>query len=80
MIPKSIYSQYKQKKKRAVDPNAPPRPTLLGHEKEFKGFRGTLLDMQNLLQRQEEEIRRLRTKTLRLESDISQLSQVLKRR
>jgi len=30
---------YKIKKKRAIDPNAPPRPTLLGHEKVLKDTR-----------------------------------------
>lgn len=33
----SMYTQ--KKKKREVDPNAPPRPTLLGHEKEMKTWR-----------------------------------------
>jgi hypothetical protein len=28
-----------KKKKREVDPDAPPRPTLLGHEKEMKTWR-----------------------------------------
>lgn len=28
-----------KKKKKEVDPNAPPRPTLLGHEKEMKTWR-----------------------------------------
>jgi len=28
-----------KKKKKEVDPNAPPRPTLLGHEKEMKMWR-----------------------------------------
>lgn len=32
-----MYTQ--KKKKREVDPNAPPRPTLLGHEKEMKTWR-----------------------------------------
>jgi hypothetical protein len=32
----SILDMYKQKKKRAVDPNAPPRPNLLSHEKVLK--------------------------------------------
>jgi len=27
---------YAKKKKKIVDPNAPPRPSLLGHEKELK--------------------------------------------
>ena len=29
-------AQFKAKKKRAVDPNAPPRPNLLSHEKKMK--------------------------------------------
>lgn len=33
----SMYT--KKKKKKEVDPNAPPRPTLLGHEKEMKTWR-----------------------------------------
>ena len=32
-------SMYQIKKKRPVDPNAPTRPTLLGHEKEMKTWR-----------------------------------------
>ena len=31
-----MLDMYKQKKKRAVDPNAPPRPNLLSHEKVLK--------------------------------------------
>ena len=31
-----MLDMYKQKKKREVDPNAPPRPNLLSHEKVLK--------------------------------------------
>ena len=34
-----IPGMFKPKKKKEVDPNAPPRPTLLGHEKEMKVWR-----------------------------------------
>jgi hypothetical protein len=37
MMALPMYTQ--KKKKREVDPNAPPRPTLLGHEKEMKTWR-----------------------------------------
>lgn len=37
---------YGAKKKRAVDPNAPPRPTLLGHEKVIKDAKA-LIDQQS---------------------------------
>ena len=36
------FDMYRKKKKRAVDPNAPPRPTLLGHEKVLKDARTTI--------------------------------------
>ena len=32
----NMLDMYKVKKKRAVDPNAPPRPNLLSHEKVLK--------------------------------------------
>lgn len=31
-----IFKAMKAKKKRAVDPDAPPRPTLLGHDKQIR--------------------------------------------
>jgi TolA-binding protein len=39
-------SMYGAKKKRAIDPNAPPRPTLLGHEKVIKDTKA-VIDQQN---------------------------------
>ena len=38
----SMFDMYKTKKKRAVDPNAPPRPNLLNHEKRLKDATLTL--------------------------------------
>lgn len=32
----SMFDMYRQKKKKVVDPNAPPRPNLLNHEKRLK--------------------------------------------
>jgi hypothetical protein len=31
-----MFDMYRPKKKRPVDPNAPPRPNLLNHEKRLK--------------------------------------------
>lgn len=59
-----MISMYKQKKKRAVDPNAPPRPTLLGHEKVIK-------DTKQLLQKHEYEIGQLRALVSELESKLA---------
>jgi hypothetical protein len=50
----------KAKKKRAVDPNAPPRPNLLSHEKTIKGMSVTA-------QSQQAQIEMLKNKVLDLE-------------
>ena len=42
----SMSDMYKIKKKRAVDPNAPPRPNLLSHEKVLKDTKVTLEQLQ----------------------------------
>jgi hypothetical protein len=36
------FDMYKTKAKRAVDPNAPPRPNLLSHEKVLKDTKSTI--------------------------------------
>jgi hypothetical protein len=49
------------KKKRPVDPNAPPRPNLLSHEKVLK-------DNKEIMQKMQDEILFLRGKVRSLES------------
>ena len=46
----SMFDMYRTKKKRAVDPNAPPRPNLLNHEKRLKDATLTVdqLQQQNI--------------------------------
>jgi hypothetical protein len=41
-----MFDMYRTKKKRAVDPNAPPRPNLLNHEKRLKDATVTLEQVQ----------------------------------
>ncbi len=65
-------SMYQQKKKsRAVDPNAPPRPTLLGHEKVIK-------DVNAAIKKLEEELlklqRRLEDTEIRLRNQTTYLN------
>jgi hypothetical protein len=63
--------QAKPKKKRPVDPNQPPRPNLLSHEKVIKGISLTLESAQAIITRQQAEIdllkRKLVTVTYRLD-------------
>ena len=76
----SVMSMYKQKKKKVVDPNAPPRPTLLGHEKEMKEFRGKFSDIGNNVHSQNQEIQELRRKINRLQMQMDAVVSLLNRR
>jgi len=73
----NIFKAMKAKKKRAVDPNAPPRPTLLGHEKEMKTWRQQFSEMTERSIQQSVEINMLRRKVNRLESQIDAMTSVV---
>ena len=64
------YSAMYGKRKRAVDPNAPPRPTLLGHEKVIK-------DAKTVIERQGEQINTLNRRVAELERKIQRQSDYL---
>jgi phage shock protein A len=63
-------SMYGVKKKRAVDPNAPPRPTLLGHEKVIK-------DAKSVIEQQGQQIARLINRVEELERKLQNQSSYL---
>jgi hypothetical protein len=65
-----IPGMFKQKKKRPVDPNAPPRPTLLGHEKELKTWRDQFGKLAQTNTDQAIELAFLRRKINRLENQL----------
>jgi len=72
-------SMYKIKKKRTVDPNAPPRPTLLGHEKEMKDYREQFNSLGKITQDQTNTILYLRRKINRMQAQIDAIESVVKR-
>lgn len=76
-MPVSMYSA--KKKKREVDPNAPPRPTLLGHEKEMKVWREQFGSLARENTNQAMEIAALRRKVNRLESQVEALISYVRR-
>lgn len=41
----SMFDMYRTKKKKVVDPNAPPRPNLLNHEKRLKETTDTVEEL-----------------------------------
>ena len=59
----NVFDMYGAKRKRAVDPNAPPRPNLLSHEK-------TLKDTKNVIERQHQQIQMLLQRVEELENKL----------
>ena len=65
--------QFKQKKKRAVDPNAPPRPNLLSQDKKLRETTDAFGKLHDLVRRQAEEIESLKAKYISLQQSVEQL-------
>jgi predicted RNase H-like nuclease (RuvC/YqgF family) len=63
----SMFDMYRQKKKREVDPNAPPRPNLLSHDKVIRDQKLTIeqltQNVHNLSRKVEEMERKLINQT-----------------
>jgi len=74
----SMYTQ--PKKKKLVDPNAPPRPTLLGHEKEMKTWREQFGKLANTNTEQAIELAFLKRKMNRMQGQIDALVSYTKKR
>lgn len=74
----SMYTQ--PKKKKLVDPNAPPRPTLLGHEKEMKTWREQFGKLANTNTEQAIELAFLKRKMNRMQGQIDALISYTKKR
>jgi hypothetical protein len=76
----AMLRQYRAKKKRAVDPNAPPRPTLLGQVKELKDTREAIEQQAEQMARLQEKVRQLEAR-LRAQTDyLNALHQKLSRK
>ena len=72
---------YQQKKrKREVDPNAPPCPTLLGHEKEMKVWREQFEKLAHTNTEQAITIATLERKLNRLQSQVDAMTSFINRK
>lgn len=69
---------YSEKKKRAVDPNAPPRPTLLGHNKIIKGVQADIDETRLISQQQQAQIDQLKAELRRANHRIELLTDHLR--
>jgi hypothetical protein len=65
--------QFKQKKKRVVDPNAPPRPNLLSQDKKLRETTEAFGKLHDLVAKQQETIDELRSKYNRMQQSMDQL-------
>jgi hypothetical protein len=74
-----IFKAMKAKKKRAVDPNAPPRPNLMTHDVKLRTAEQTIQDQANIINTLQIRLDNLERK-VRAQSDyLSQLHQRISR-
>jgi len=66
-------NQFKQKKKRAVDPNAPPRPNLMSHDKTIREGRVEFDRLRDLVNQQADEIAALKNKYNNMQSSVDRI-------
>ena len=69
----------KAKKKRAVDPNAPPRPNLMSHDKVIRGQATQVQYMQQEIDRLKAQVESMSTKLTYQTQYLAQLHATLKK-
>jgi len=72
-----FFKAMQPKKKRPVDPNAPPRPNLLSHEKVLKDAKITMDQLQHENQQLRSRVETLETKMTNQTAYLSQMHQVI---
>jgi len=74
-----IFKAMKAKKKRAVDPNAPPRPNLLTHEVKLRTAQQTIEDQNQTIAMMQNRLAELERKVRAQADYLSQLHQRITR-
>ena len=64
---------FKKKKKREVDPNAPPRPNLMSHDKTIREGRVEFDRLRDLVNQQADEITALKNKYNNMQSGVDRI-------
>jgi DNA-binding transcriptional regulator GbsR (MarR family) len=73
-------NQFKQKKKREVDPNAPPRPNLMSHDKTIREGQAAFNQLEDRVRKQAEEIETLKSNYRDLQQGMNQLINLVRRK
>ena len=71
--------QFKQKKKREVDPNAPPRPNLMSHDKTIREGQAAFAQLEDRVRDQAEQISRLKTDYANLQQSVAHILNYLRK-
>jgi predicted RNase H-like nuclease (RuvC/YqgF family) len=71
--------QFKQKKKRAVDPNAPPRPNLLSQDKKLREQTEAVDRLLGIVERQQDQIENLQIKYTQMQQSVDQMLNYLRK-
>ncbi len=72
-------AQFKAKKKRAVDPNAPPRPNLLSQDKKLREQTEAVERLLRIVERQQDELENLRSKYQQMQQSVDQILNYLRK-
>ena len=70
-------SMYKQRKKREIDPNAPPRPNLFSHEKSLKETKASVEEMQATIRRLEQTVHTQHSQIVNINMQLDQIRSYL---
>jgi len=70
---------FKQKKKRAVDPNAPPRPNLLSQDKKLREQENVVSRLQAQIRDQADEIASLKSKYSDMQTSVNHILNYLRK-
>jgi hypothetical protein len=71
--------QFKKKKKRVVNPDAPPRPNLLSQDKKLRETTEAFAKLHDLVAKQQTAIDALQSKYNRMQQSVDQLINYLRK-
>ena len=70
---------FQQKKKREIDPNAPPRPNLMSHDKTIREGQAAFASLEDRVRRQAEELAKLKTDYANMQQSVNQILNYLRK-
>lgn len=76
----SMFDMYRVKKKREVDPNAPPRPNLMSHDKVIRDQKAVIEQMEQTVRMLTRRIEELERKQINQTAYLNAVHQQVSRR